>query len=236
MDAGVLPRVEESGIGDEARLRLRAHGAEPRQSSLRRPVPQSCATPMLSVRDSRTSYDLAEQMRRRSPISCRRRIPREMVSKGMNGAGLGSLLLDQMEELFTAQDPDAVDQVPDGVVRRRSGRLRFRSRRQSEAIICIIATRIREMLRILRRSGGTYPLGVRSNRSAPPRYDCSAGPMRRLAASTKLLLAGSYTTPARNRGSLPLLAFVLSQLFEKRSDRDLSEAVYDDAGWRNWAP
>ena len=34
-------------------------------------------------------------------------------------------------------------------------------------------------------------------------------------------------------GSLPLLAFVLNQLFEKRSDHELSETVYKDPGWRN---
>ena len=34
-------------------------------------------------------------------------------------------------------------------------------------------------------------------------------------------------------GSLPLLAFVLNQLFEKRSDHELSEAVYKTLQWRN---
>ena len=100
VDAGVLPRIEESGIGEEKSCicvrMVPSQGSHPFDALLR-PLHAYAERAGLNV------YELAEKMAAQPNI-----LPekiQEIVSKGMNGDGL-VLFLDQMEELFTTQNPE----------------------------------------------------------------------------------------------------------------------------------
>jgi hypothetical protein len=100
VDAGVLPRIEQSGIGEKrsyvsARM-VPSQGGHPFDALLR-PLYSYAERAGLNV------YELAEKMAAQ-PSTLPERI-QEIVSKGLNGNGL-ILFLDQMEELFTAQNPE----------------------------------------------------------------------------------------------------------------------------------
>ena len=99
MDAGVLPRIEESGIGEERSCvcvrMVPSQGSHPFDALLR-PLHGYAERAGLNV------YELAEEMAAQPNILPER--IQEIVSKGMNGNSL-VLFLDQMEELFTRKTP-----------------------------------------------------------------------------------------------------------------------------------
>ena len=216
VDAGVLPRIEESGIGDGkmyvcARM-VPSQGINPFDALLR-PLHAYAERAGFNV------YELAEKMAAQPDI-----LPekiREMVSKGLNGNGL-VLFLDQMEELFTAQDAKVSNKFLTALYdAAQKGSLRVLATIRSDHLHhCHTHP---EMLRIL-RGPGHYPLGpvepfMLSDMIVKPAQCAGLSVNETLA---RRIVQDTGTEP----GSLPLLAFVLNQLFEKRSDHELSEAVY----------
>ena len=221
VDAGVLPRVEESGIGDGkmyvcARM-LPSQGINPFDALLR-PLHAYAERAGFNV------YELAEKMAAQPDI-----LPekiREMVSKGLNGNGL-VLLLDQMEELFAAQDAKVSNKFLTTLYdAAQQGSLRVLATIRSDHLHhCHTHP---EMLRILRSPAGHYPLGpvepfMLSDMIIKPAKCAGLSVNEGLA---RRIVQDTGTEP----GSLPLLAFVLNQLFEKRSDHELSEAEYNVLG------
>ena len=220
VDAGVLPRIEESGIGKESRCvcarMIPSQGSDPFDALLR-PLHAYAERAGLNV------YDLAEQMRAQPNI-----LPekiQEIVLKGMNGDGL-VLFLDQMEELFTAQNPEVSNRFLTALFEAtQKGSLRVLATIRSDHLHHCHPHP--EMLRIL-RGPGHYPLGPVEPFMLP---DTIVKPAQCAGLSINETLARRIVHDAgAEPGGLPLLAFVLNQLFEKRSDRDLNEAVYETLG------
>ncbi len=156
-----------------------------------------------------------------------------MLSKGSHHDAL-VLFLDQMEELFTAQDPEASKTFLSAVYEAAQG-----------GALWVVAT-IRsdhlhhchghpDMLHLL-RGKGHYPLGpiepfMLSDLIAKPAR-CAGlrirdTLVRRIVHET---VAKADDRTGSDESNLPLLAFVLNQLFDKRQDHELSESVYEQLG------
>ncbi len=149
----------------------------------------------------------------------------EIASKGMNGKGL-VLFLDQMEELFTGTSFEVSSKFLTALYRAvQKGSLRVLATIRSDHLHHLHVHP--DMLRILRGSG-QYPLEpvepfMMSDMVAKPAQCAGLSVNETLA---RRIIQETGTEP----GTLPLLAFVLDQLFEKRSDRELSDAVYQRLG------
>jgi Sulfatase-modifying factor enzyme 1/AAA ATPase domain len=221
VDAGVLPKVEESGIGEERRYvcvrMVPSEGNHPFDALLR-PLHDYAKRGGLNV------YELAEKMAAEPNI-----LPEkihEIISKGMDGDGL-ILFLDQMEELFTSQNPEVSNKFLSALYEAaQKGSLRVLATIRSDHLHLCHAHP--EMLQILRGPAGHYPLGpvepfMLSDMIVKP-AECAG--LRVHETLARQIVSDTGTGP----GSLPLLAFVLNQLFEKRTDHELSEAVYKTLG------
>lgn len=158
---------------------------------------------------------------------------RDILLKGTDGDAL-VLFLDQMEELFTARTPAESNRF-----------LTALYRAAQDGPLWVVAT-VRsdhlhhchdhpEMLRVL-RGPGHYPLGpiepfmladliAKPARCAGLRIDDHL--VRRIVHET---LDQPDEAARPDQGNLPLLAFVLDELFKKRSDHELSAKVYTDVG------
>ena len=218
--AGVLPRIEERGISDDRKYicvrMVPSQGSTPFDALLR-PLHTYAERAELNI------YELAEKMAEQPNILPEKIL--EIVSKGMNGNAL-VLFLDQMEELFTAQNPEMSNKF-----------LAALYAATQEGLLRVVAT-IRsdhlhhchthpEMLRIL-RGRGHYPLGqvepfMLSDMIVKP-AQCAG--LRVTDTLARRIVHDAGSEP----GNLPLLAFVLHQLFERRSDHELSAAVYESLG------
>jgi Domain of unknown function (DUF4062)/AAA ATPase domain len=220
VDAGVLPRIEESGLGDEKRCvcvrMLPSQGSNPFDALLR-PFHGYAKRAGLNV------FELANEITAQ-PTSLPERI-QQIVSKGMNGNSL-VLFLDQMEELFTAQNPEVSNKFLTALYEAaQKGVVRILASIRSDHLHHLHNRP--EMLRIL-RGPGHYPLWpvepfMLSDMIVKP-AECAGFSVNESLARRIVNDAG--TEP----GSLPLLAFVLNQLFEKRTDHELSETVYKNLG------
>src|SRR5215813_12727824 len=150
---------------------------------------------------------------------------RRMIADGADGKTI-VLFLDQMEELFTSQDIEQSNLF-----------LAALYRAVQEKALWVIATirsdhlqfchRHPDMLQVL-RGQGHYPLG----RVEPfMMHDMIVKPANCAGLKVSDNLARHIVNDtASESANLPLLAFVLNQLFEKRSDHELSEKVYKDLG------
>lgn len=136
------------------------------------------------------------------------------------------LFLDQMEELFTAQDQTKADQFLSALYRAAQ-----------EKTVWVLATirsdhlqychRQPEMVKVL-RGDGYYPVGpiesfMLTDMIVKPAH-CAG---LRITDDLARLIVEDAATKERN---LPLLGFVLEKLFERRVDRELSENVYRRLG------
>jgi formylglycine-generating enzyme required for sulfatase activity len=219
VDAGVLPRIEESGIGEKQPVCVRmvpSQGSHPFDALLR-PLHGFVERAGLNV------FELAEEMAAKPTILLER--IQEIISKGMNRDAL-VLFLDQMEELFTVQHQDHVKPF-----------LFVLYNAVTETNFRVIAT-IRsdflhhchehsEMLKVL-RGPGHYPLGP----VAPYMMrDMIAQPAQVAGLSIPESLVNRLIKETGSEpGNLPLLAFVLQRLFDRRADKILCESVYDALG------
>ena len=150
VDAGVLPRIEESGLGDEKRCvcvrMLPSQGSNPFDALLR-PFHGYAKRAGLNV------FELANEITAQ-PTSLPERI-QQIVSKGMNGNSL-VLFLDQMEELFTAQNPEVSNKFLTALYEAaQKGVVRILASIRSDHLHHLHNRP--EMLRIL-RGPGHYPL------------------------------------------------------------------------------
>ena len=220
VDAGVFPRIEESGIGEERRFvcvrMVPSQGSHPFDALLR-PLHGYAEHAGLIV------YDLAEQLAAQPTI-----LPekiQDIVSKGMDGKGL-VLFLDQMEELFTGQNPEVSNKFLAALYdAAQEGLLRVIATIRSDHLHHLHAHP--DMLRIL-RGLGHYPLGpvepfMLSDMIVKP-AQCAG------LKVSEILVRRIVNDTGTEPGSLPLLAFVLNQLFEERTDHELTEKVYKDLG------
>src|SRR5262244_934609 len=220
VDAGVLPRIEEGGIGDgqtyvSARV-VPSQGNHPFDALLR-PLHDYAERAGLNV------FELAQKLAREPDGLCE--AIEQIASKGLNGKSL-ILFLDQMEELFTAPNPDLSSKFLSALYEAaQKGTLRVLATIRSDHMhYCHTHPQMRRVM----LDGGSYPLGpiepyMLSEMIVRPAQCAGLRVSQDLA---KRIAHDSGTEP----GSLPLLAFVLNQLFEKRSDHELSEAVYKNLG------
>jgi hypothetical protein len=147
-----------------------------------------------------------------------------IVTKGMSADGL-VFFLDQMEELFTGQTKYRAEAFLSALYRA-----------VNEAPFRVIGT-IRsdflhychehgDLLRIL-RGRGHYPLGRVQSYML---HDIIVKPAQCAGLSIPERLTRRLIRAGSDPGSLPLLAFALEQLFNKRSGNQLSEDVYTEPG------
>jgi len=220
VDAGILPKLEDGALpGGEPCVSVRmvpGQGGEPFdafKTALGSLVTRAGLQPDATVKELKQSPNTLTQHLRK------------IIADGADGKTI-VLFLDQMEELFTAQDIEQSNKF-----------LTALCRAAQEKALWVIATirsdhlqfchRHPEMLDVL-RGQGHYPLG----RVEPfMMHDMIVKPAgcAGLKVSDNLarrIVADTGAEP----GNLPLLAFVLGQLFVKRSDHELSEEVYKTFG------
>ncbi len=220
VDAGVLPRLEESGlpgIGSCVCKRMVPNqGSHPFDALMR--VLHSDAE-----RAGVESYEAGQRLL--SEPGTFSTLLKSIISKGMSAEGL-VLFLDQMEELFTAQTIDRSEAFLSGLY----GAV-------NEANFRVIAT-IRsdflhychdheDLLKVL-RGDGHYPLGRVESYTMK---DIIVKPARcaGLTIPDRLVRRLGQDTGSEP-GSLPLLAFAMERLFQDRSGNSLSEKVYEALG------
>src|SRR5262249_571960 len=158
------------------------------------------------------NYELAEKMAAQPDI-----LPekiQEIVSKSVSSSGL-LLFLDQMEELFAAQNPEVSNKFLTALYNAtQQGSLRVLATIRSDHLHHCHADP--EMLRVLRGPAGHYPLGPVEQFML---FDMIVRPAqcagRRVSETlARRIIHDAVTEPS----NLPLLAFLLNQLFEKRTD------------------
>jgi len=219
VDAGVLPRLEQQGLADAARVQTArlapSQGRDPFDALLR-------ALHGLCEPAGLDAYQLAQALAedRENLV-----VLLERLLRGGLQADLLVLFLDQMEELFVA----------DGAVAARllSG-LHQSAQRLPLRVIATIRSdllhqcyRHTEMLQVL-RGPGHYPLGrVASYRL----HDLIMRPAQCAGVSVpeglvRRLVDDLGTEP----GNLPLLAFALRRLFDAREDRQMTLGAYEAMG------
>ena len=220
VDAGILPRIEETGIGDERRYvcvrMVPSQGSHPFDALLR-PLHGYAERAEFNV------YELAEKLAAQ-PNLLPERI-QEIVSKGMDGNSL-VLFLDQMEELFTLRDPAQSNVFLSALYKAAN-----------ETSLSVIATIRSDFLHHLhdhenmrnvisgRGHIGLGPVDMMSLREMIVRPAQCAG-----LSIPDRVVRRLVQEAGQEPGSLPLLAFALQQLFEKRNGNELTEKAYDDFG------
>jgi formylglycine-generating enzyme required for sulfatase activity len=226
--AGVVPKIEQLGLGDHKRVlcirMLPSQGRHPFAALM------NALNPFATEAGLKPD-DVAEELAH-APAQLGETI-HTILAKGTQSHAL-VLFLDQMEELFTAHTPHATQEF-----------LRVLCQATQGGPLWVLAT-IRsdhlhhchnhpDMLTIL-RGPGHYPLGPIEPFMVE---DLIAKPARcaGLTISDKLVRRIVHETLTKvddyarsDQTNLPLLAFVLRELFEKRWDHELSENAYNQIG------
>jgi formylglycine-generating enzyme required for sulfatase activity len=220
VDAGILPKLEDGALP----------GGEPCVTV--RMVPGQSGEPFDAFKTALGSFvtraglepDTIAKELKQSPDALTRLLLK-IIAGGADGKTL-VLFLDQMEELFTAQDVEQSNKF-----------LTALYRAAQEKALWVIATirsdhlqfchRHPDMLQVL-RGQGHYPLGRVEQFMM---HDMIFKPANcaglKISDNLARHIVNDTTSESAN---LPLLAFVLNQLFEKRSDHELSEKVYRELG------
>jgi hypothetical protein len=220
VDAGILPKLEQTGlpgVGTCFCVRVvPSQGNHPFDALTRALHSQ---VEQVGFR----AYDLGKELLAHPAIFTER--IQAIISKGMNNKAF-VLFLDQMEELFTAQAKDHAKPF-----------LSVLYSAANEGSLRVIAT-IRsdflhhchehpEMVKVL-NGRGHYALGPVEQFMM---QDMIVEPAKCAGLTVSENLARRIVNDTgAEPGNLPLLAFVLDQLFEKRSDHELSEKIYKDLG------
>jgi formylglycine-generating enzyme required for sulfatase activity len=220
VDAGILPRLETDGLpgNDSAECvrMLPGQGNQPFGALM-------TALGSLATRAGLRPDDIAKELTK-LPDTLGQNI-KKIISGGSDRHAF-VLFLDQMEELFTAQDIEQSNKF-----------LTALYQAAQEKALWVLAT-IRgdhlhychghaEMLQVL-RGKGHYPLGpvepfIMSDMIVKPAH-CAGFTVSDTLARRIVNDAGSGSA------NLPLLAFVLDQLFKQRSDQKLSDDAYNTLG------
>ncbi|MCP4715862.1 MAG: ATP-binding protein, partial [Deltaproteobacteria bacterium] len=214
VDAGLLPRLEKNGLPDGQNClcvrMVPSQGHHPFDALL----PQQAGLNACAI-----GGELVDK-----PEVLSERIE-EIIAKGAGGKAL-VLFLDQMEELFTSHNREHTAAFITAL---------FAAVQQG--VLWVVAT-IRndhlqhcysheELLQVL-RGPGHYALG-QVDPSAIVDIIKKPAQCAGLDISDRLALRIARESGSES-GILPLLAFVLQQLFDQRRGRALSEQVYDDIG------
>ncbi|MEK6804213.1 MAG: SUMF1/EgtB/PvdO family nonheme iron enzyme [Nitrospirota bacterium] len=220
VDAGILPKLEQGGLpgGEtcECVRMLPSQGQQPWHALLA--ALGSLAT-RAGLRPDKVIEDLT-----RNPDT----LPGYLMRIVKDGTGHQALVLflDQMEELFTAQDPVTANQF-----------LAALYRTAQEKVVWVLATirsdqlhhchRHPDMVTVLRGSGH-YPVGPVESFML---NDMIVKPARCAGLRVTDRLARRIVEETGTKeGNLPLLGFVLEKLFEKRTDHELREDQYQQLG------
>lgn len=220
VDAGILPKLEQGGLpgGEHCEcIRMVPSQKQDPWSSLLAAL-GSLAT-SAGLRPDKIIEDL-----NREPETLASHIGR-MVKDGTKSQAL-VLFLDQMEELFTSQDVAKSNQFLSALYRAAQ-----------EKAVWVLATirsdhlhychRHPDMVRVL-RGPGHYPVGPVESFMLT---DMIVKPARCAGLRVTDQLASRIVEETKAKeGNLPLLGFVLEQLFEKRVDHELSEDQYKRLG------
>ena len=226
--AGVLPKIEQEGLPDN------------KQALCVRMLPSQGGSPIAAFMGAMNYFateaglkpdDVTKELTH-APAQLGRYV-QAILAKGTKCDAL-VLFLDQMEELFTAHTPRAAQEF-----------LRALFKATQDSSLWVLAT-IRsdhlhhchnhpDLLSVL-RGLGHYPLGpiepfmLEDLIAKPARcagLTISNNLVRRII-NESLIKADDLTKP--DESSLPLLAFVLHELYEKRSNHELSEDAYNKVG------
>ena len=220
VDAGILPKLEDGGLpGNESCECVRM---VPGQSS--QPFGALMTTLGFFATRAGLRPDAIIEELKKSADTLTQHL-RKIIAGGVHGRTL-VLFLDQMEELFTAQDVEQSNKF-----------LTALFKAAQERALWVLATirsdhlhfchRHPAMLQVL-RGAGHYPLG-----HVEPfmMHDMIVKPANCAGLKVSENLARRIVNDTESGSSnLPLLAFVLDQLFDKRSDHELTEEVYKDLG------
>ena len=229
VDAGISPKLEDGALpGDEACMCVRMVPGQGSQPFAALVIALGGYATRAGLRPETVTEDL-----KRSPETFTEQI-RKIVSDGTDGNQL-VLFVDQMEELFTAQDVEESNKF-----------LTALYRATQEKALWVLATirsdhlhfchRHPEMLSVLKGSGH-YPLGrvepyMMVDMIKKPAESAGLKVLdsfaRRIVNDT--LAFRSLDSAESDSANLPLMAFVLNQLFLKRSNHSLSEGVYNSMG------
>lgn len=220
VDAGILPTLEQGGLPGGERCEcvrmVPSQGKDPWESLL-------AALGAMAAGAGLNPAAIVEDLNR-NPDSLSSHISR-IVKDGSRRQSL-VLFLDQMEELFTSQDDTKSDQFLSALYRAAQ-----------EQTVWVLATirsdhlhhchRHPDMVKVL-RGAGHYPVGpvepfMLSDMIKKPAR-CAGVRVSDNLVRRIVFDAGSEP------GNLPLLAFLLNQLFEQRVDHELSEGVYTALG------
>lgn len=229
VDAGILPKLEDGALpGGEPCLCVRMVPGQANQ-----PFDALMTALGLCVTRAGLRPDTVTEDLKRSPESFAEQI-RKIISGGTDGKQL-VLFVDQMEELFTAQDVGESNKF-----------LTHLYRAAQEKALWVIATirsdhlhfchRHHEMLGVLKGSGH-YPLGpvapfMMTDMIVKPAQcaglTVSDAFARRIVSDT--LAFRNLENSESDTANLPLLAFVLDRLFQNRVNHSLSEEAYKTMG------
>jgi len=229
VDAGILPKLEDGALpGGERCETVRMAPGQGNQ-------PFAALMTGLGSYATRAALrpDAVAQALKTSPEELTEQI-RKIIAGGTNGKPL-VLFLDQMEELFTAQELQEATKF-----------LTALYRAAQERALWVIATirsdhlhfchRHPQMLSVL-KSAAHYPLGrvepfIMEDMINKPAQCAGLKISETLAANIvkDTLAFRSLEASDSDTANLPLLAFVLDQLFQKRSDHRLSDEAYKTMG------
>ncbi len=228
VDAGVLPRLEESGLPGYPTLTtvrlVPGEGENPFDALLRVLSPYA-------QRAGLNSYLLGTEELVAHPENLPATLA-TIVARGMDTKAL-VLFVDQMEELFTVKEEEKA------LAAAFLSGLYQAIQTSALWVIATIRTDLLhhcynhpDLLKVL-RGPGHYPLGPMALHRL---HEIIVRPARCAGLAVPGPLAGRLIKDVGTEaGNLPLLAFVLRRLFDRRQDNVLSEAVYDDLGVLNGA-
>jgi formylglycine-generating enzyme required for sulfatase activity len=217
VDAGVLPKIENGALSSDRPytcMRIVPSQGTHLFDALVRPLHA------FIERAGLAAFELAESLLN-EPQSLSEQLQR-IMAKGLAGTRL-VIFLDQMEELFTVRDRAQVRPFLSGLYQ-----VAFKEDMQVIATIrsdfLPYCYEYPDILNVIKGTGH-LPLGppdaisIREMIRQPAR--CAG-----LTISDKLVRKMAQEAGAEP-GSLPLLAFALQQLFDRRSDNELTERAYE---------